>query len=134
MRLCRFRCGKAMPFRGSPRLEATPPSQKRRSLKEFWFGRKAGGFPQGMRQSRREHRRLSVRDAAEPPRTLRLGRLRWRVAGHAAIEKHLDFHPTILRAPRSRRIFSYKFRLTETHWGDETTQGNLMSNGQVLDH
>ncbi len=44
-----------------------------------------------------------------------------RMTGHAAIEKHLDFHTSILRASRSRRVFGYEFRLTVTHGRYETT-------------
>lgn len=61
-------------------------------------------------------------------------RVRGCATGHAAIEKHLNFHTTISRAPLSRGVVSYKLCLTIAHGRDETAQGNFMIHGQVLDH
>ncbi|CAN5669464.1 hypothetical protein BH18ACI4_BH18ACI4_02800 [soil metagenome] len=65
---------------------------------------------------------------------LRLNRRRWRVTDHATIEKHLNFHTTILRASCRCRVFSYSFHLAVTHRRDEAAQGNFMIHRQVLDH
>src|SRR6266496_3647971 len=76
---------------------------------------------------------VTVLRPATPGTQLRLGRGRcWRAYGHAAIDNHLNFDTTVLRASGRGRILRDSLCLTVTHWRDETTKRNLMIHCQVL--